>query len=56
MDESVVAIKSAAPPPIFIQGVTNFKGMMDRLGKMVALDSIITKAIDNNVVKFYPTH
>lgn len=52
--KEAVTVKPPTPPPIFVQGVTNFSGMMDRLKKIVTLDSITTKMLANNVVKVVP--
>lgn len=39
------------PPPVFVQGVVNFKGMFEKMSKFVPKDSIIVTAFTNNVIK-----
>ncbi len=43
--------KPPKPPPIFIQGVTNFKAMVDTLIKFTEESSFTAKALVNDVVK-----
>lgn len=39
------------PPPIFVQGVTNYKGMVQRITQIIPSDHFTTKAISNEAVK-----
>ncbi len=39
------------PPPIFVQGVTNYKGMVERITQTIPSDHFTTKAIANEAVK-----
>ena len=43
--------KAVKPPPIFIQGVTCFKSMVEALAKFIDKSSFNTKALANDVVK-----
>lgn len=43
--------KQPSPPTIFIQGVTNFKAMLDQIFSVIDKENVITQALANNVVK-----
>ena len=48
---SVITVKKTTPPPIFVQGVNNFKGMLENVSKTIPNDHFITKSIANETVK-----
>lgn len=54
-NESTTATKPQTneikPPPIFIHGVTNFKGMVDNLAKITDDETYHSKALADNTVK-----
>lgn len=47
----VTTIKKTTPPLIFVQGVNNFKGMLENVSKIISKDHFITKSITNETVK-----
>ncbi|XKL61541.1 hypothetical protein PGB90_008598 [Kerria lacca] len=51
MEIQVKRNRKITPPPIFVQGVTNYKGMLDRITKTIPQDSFQTKTIANDAVK-----
>lgn len=41
----------AKPPPIFLQNVPDYAGMLKTLSKFIEIKKILTKSIANNAVK-----
>lgn len=50
-DPTLLTVKRITPPPIFIQSVSNYKGMIDRIMQTIPNQQFATKAIANNGVK-----
>lgn len=49
--ESNQTHKLVKPPPIFMQGIVNYSGMINKLAEFVDVDKIATKSLSNNTVK-----
>lgn len=50
-NSTVTTIKKTTPPPIFVQGVNNFKGMLENVSEIIPKDHFFTKSIANEMVK-----
>jgi hypothetical protein len=46
--------KEPKPPPIYINGVTNYRAMTDSLAAVTAKETYHSKTISNNTVIIYP--
>lgn len=45
------SVKKITPPPIFVKGVEDFKGMMERITKTIPVEHVTTKSLANKAVK-----
>jgi hypothetical protein len=54
LDSSTVQPVEPRPPPIHIQGVTNFQAMTANLATVAPKDNYHTKSLANNTVTIYP--
>lgn len=43
--------KKISPPPIFLQGVNNYKSMLDNISKIIPKEHFITKTMANDAIK-----
>lgn len=43
--------KSFKPPPIYMQGIVNYSGMINKLAEFVDINKIATKSLSNSTVK-----
>ena len=48
---STNTVKHPKMPPIFLQGIINFLGMLKKLSKFMNTDTLLTKSLANNAVK-----
>lgn len=44
-------VKKITPPPIFVKGVEDFKGMMERITTTIPVEHVTTKSLANKAVK-----